>query len=218
MQMQYLGCSCLKLSGQQTEANIVIDPFGAEVGWKMSRQSADIVLVTTKHQAFEATDLVKGSEDGEPFMITTAGEYEVKKAFVYGVEANRKDPAAKEPTKTIMYSINLDEVIVGHLGSINRPLTEAELDQLGRIDILCLPVGSYLGLTSGQAMDVIAQIEPRIVIPIAYQLPKLDLPYEPLDKFLKAFGGTGVEYMDKLKINKKDLPSEDTKIIVLNAA
>ena len=61
-----------------------------------------------------------------------------------------------------------------------------------------------------------AQIEPKITIPMHYAVPKLKIKLDPLDKFLKTFGIKNLESMKKLSIKKKDLPPEEAKIIILS--
>ena len=64
-------------------------------------------------------------------------------------------------------------------------------------------------------MKGINEIEPRIVIPMCYKIPKLDIKVEGAEKFLKAIGAHDVAAVDKLTIKKKDLPQEETKVILM---
>ena len=141
-----------------------------------------------------------------PFLITHEGEYEVKGAFIYGVKTEN----------TILYSIGLDDLFVMHAGALNRPLTEREIDSLGRVDILLLPVGGGAVLDAKRAIEVIQQLEPRVVIPMQYKIPLLKGEYAPLEIFLKEYGVSECEKIDKYKISKKDLPTEETEVVCLS--
>ncbi len=79
-----------------------------------------------------------------------------------------------------------------------------------------IPVGGAVTIDAKKATEIISEIEPRIVIPMHYQIPGLKIKLDPLDNFLKV-SGLPSEKTDKLKISKKDLPQEETKIIILNA-
>ena len=148
---------------------------------------------------------VKAREGDAPFFITSPGEYEVKRVFVYGVQAK----------KCILYVAGIDELYIAHLGTLNRTLTEQELDALGRIDVLLLPVGGGSVLDPKTAVEVVGQIEPRIVVPMMYALAGIKTDLRPVEDFLKEYGTVDASREDKLKVQKKDLPAEETKVVVL---
>ena len=137
--------------------------------------------------------------------------------FVLGVEALIKNKKGKSPEHATLFVLAIDDVFVGHLGGLDRTLTEKELDQLGRIDILLLPVGGGSALDPQTALNVIGQIEPRIVVPMAYKLPGLKADLRPVEDFLKEYGTKDLQHEEKLKVMKKDLPAGDQKVVVLNA-
>jgi L-ascorbate metabolism protein UlaG (beta-lactamase superfamily) len=178
---------------------------------------ADIVTISANQECHNFTDAIKKDESHLPFIITGPGEYEAKGIYVYGIPLVKKTKEKKAPYTTL-YSFNIDDIFVGHMSELDRELTEHELDQLGRIDILLLPVGDRECLDPKTAIEVISQIEPRIVIPMQYKLPGLKLDQNPIDAFLKEYGVKDIEKVDKLKITKKELPAEETKIIALNPA
>ena len=212
MIIQWLGYSCVKLAGQQTETTIVIDPFVAQEGVKMSKQAADVVIVSTGDELHNAIDLVKKG-DKVPFVIDTPGEFEVTGAFVTGVGVMREDGKGE----TTVTTINIDDLFVGHLGALSRTLKVEELDAIGRIDVLFVPIGGHGVLAGKLACEVIAQIDPRIVIPIHYSEDgEQDL--EPLAGFLKTYGLTAPEAVDKYKVSKKELPVEETRLVILTRA
>ncbi|MDO8490114.1 MAG: MBL fold metallo-hydrolase, partial [bacterium] len=201
---------CFKLSGNQIDVNVVIDPYDSSLGLKTPRLSADVIVVTGDTPDRNSWQQVKSS-DNTPFIVQYPGEYEVKGVFAMAVTAKKKDAS-----DTLLVSLGVDDVNIGHLGSIDRALTESELDALGRIDVLLLPVGGAGTLDAETAIEVLKQIEPRIVVPMQYAIPGLNLDSQPLEKFLKEYGLKDVEKLDKLKVQKRDLPSEDTRVVVIN--
>lgn len=215
MTLHYYGLSCFRSLSTTHDVSVLLDPFEPSSGWKMPRVNPDIVLFSSVSKPDHS---LKG-KDGEPaFVISTPGEYEAKKIFVYGVGAKKKNGKAKEEGQTTLYVLTVDDVCLGHLGGLDRTLTEHELDALGRIDILLLPVGGGSVLDAKGALDVIGQIEPRIIVPMSYSLPGLKGDYGSVDTFLKEYGTKDVQHEDKLKVMKKDLPAGDQKVIVLNPA
>ncbi len=204
------GLSCVRMQGQDKDAVVVLNPFSQDAGMKSTKLTGDVVISSAPDVTFGAADTVKPRGEDKVILIDTPGEYEAKSAFVYGIQA-RQDPHET----TALYSVELDGVTVGVLGSLKRSLNEAELDLLGRIDILMLPVGAHSVMGTRVAIEVIGQLEPRIVIPIHYALPECSIELDPVETFLKEYGIKEPERLDKLKITKKDLPAEETKVIVL---
>ena len=86
---------------------------------------------------------------------------------------------------------------------------------MGNIDILLVPIGGVYTINTDQASEVISQIEPRIVIPMHYKIPALKVNIEGINKFSKEMGVKETEALDKLRITKKDLPQEETKVVIL---
>ena len=104
---------------------------------------------------------------------------------------------------------------VCHLGDLGQDkLTDEQVEAIGDVDILMIPVGGNYTIDSKQAMEVISQIEPKIILPMHYKLPGLTVDLAGVDKFVKELGLTP-EKIDKLKIVKKNLPTEETKLVLL---
>ena len=82
-------------------------------------------------------------------------------------------------------------------------------------DILMIPAGGVYTIAAAEAIKVMAQVEPKITIPMHYQIPELKIKLLGIDKFLKGLGIKKLEPLPKLSIKKKDLSSEEAKIIVL---
>jgi L-ascorbate metabolism protein UlaG (beta-lactamase superfamily) len=102
------------------------------------------------------------------------------------------------------------DISVAHLGNIDYEFADDELEQLKDIDILLVPVGTNLK----QAVKIVNELQPRIVIPMHYKLPELKSDLLPVDKFLKEVGAKS-ETLPKIKISKKDLPQEEMKVVIL---
>jgi L-ascorbate metabolism protein UlaG (beta-lactamase superfamily) len=103
-----------------------------------------------------------------------------------------------------------------HLGDLGqKELTPEQMEQLENIDILMLPIGGTYTISAKEAKEIISQIEPKIIIPMHYQVPKLNIKLDDLDKFLKIMGAKAIEPQNKLSIKKTDISQEETQIIVL---
>lgn len=200
MLISWLGDAGLRL--QTKDAVLVIDPPAAATGLKVGKLTADILALTQSDR--RDPSLVGGN----PFRIDTPGEYERKQIFIYGLglpsEAGR-----------VHWRIEAEDMSFGHLADLDHKLDNGELAQLESVDVLFVPVGGKSVLDADQAAELISQIEPRVVVPIQYQLPGLKLGYGPVEPFLKELGAKRVEPQAKWKLAKKDLPVEETQVVLL---
>jgi L-ascorbate metabolism protein UlaG (beta-lactamase superfamily) len=149
-------------------------------------------------------------------VIDGPGEYEVKGTMITGVPTrlHTDDPEARN-TAT-MYSVAIDGVKVGLLGNIEPNLTDAQIESLGQVDILVLPVGGHgLTLDATAAAKIISQLEPKYVVPTHYDDGKThyEMPQAQLEVFLKEMGATP-EPVAKLRVTARDMPLE-TAVVVL---
>lgn len=193
---------------------MVTDPYNAEVGFKLPRLTADIVTVSHDHFDHNNVAGVSG-ENGAPFVISSPGEFEVKGVFVYGNSFWHDKTEGKDRGANTVYCIEMEGISLAHLGDLGHTLNEEQIEKLDGVDILFVPVGGKWTLGASEAVEVINEIEPRIVIPMHYKIPGLKVDVETVDKFLKEMGASKAEKLPKLKISKKDLPQEETKVIVL---
>ncbi len=109
----------------------------------------------------------------------------------------------------------MDDINIVHLGDLGHILDDKQLAKLTGTDILFIPVGGKYTLDYKEAVNVVSQLEPRIVIPMHYKMKEGGLEdVDGVDKFIKELGIEPI-YEDKLKIVKKDLPSEDMELLIL---
>jgi len=217
MTIQWLGHSCFKLTSKirgNSEVIVVTDPYENSVGLRFPKTSADVV--TTSHDHFDHNNFapIKGNIDEQPFVIKDAGEYETKGVFVRSIPSWHDKKQGAERGANLIFVINVEGVRVCHLGDLGHALTEEQIETIGDIDILLVPVGGKYTIDAKEAIEVVKQIEPRIVVPMHYKVPGLKVDVVDEKAFVKAFGGK-IEIEKKLKVAKKDLIGEDTKMVIL---
>lgn len=217
MQIIWHGHSCFQITttqGKNNQVNIVIDPFSEETGLRLPKLEADIVLVTHNHQDHNNVKAVSGS----PFLISGPGEYEVKNIFVQGIHSWHDEKEGEKRGENTIFVLEAEEMRICHLGDLGqKELISEQLEQIGSIDILMIPIGGVYTISAKESIKIMSQIEPKIIIPMHYQIPKLKLKLDGLDKFLKTMGIKTIEPLNKLTIKKKDLSEEEAKIIVLKS-
>lgn len=217
MLISWLGHSAFKLQGktQADTVTVITDPFYSDkTGLKLPKLEAEIVTISHDHDDHNNSEAVKGS----PRIIRGAGEYEIKGVFIEGVFSYHDDVKGKERGTNIMYRFEIEDISVTHLGDLGTELDNKQLERLEGTDILLVPVGGTYTINAETAVKVINQIEPRIVIPMHYQVPELTglkNKLDGLDRFIKAIG-IKPRQEEKLKILKKELPQDTMEVVVLS--
>ncbi len=201
MHISWLGNTAFKLQVKPFDKDIVvvIDPYKQDKGSFPRSLAPDIGLYT------------RGEKDsitlsGAPFVLSNPGEIENKGVLVTAVQGHDKNH--------IMLRVDAEQISIGHLGLINKQLTDEQLGVFSGVDVLLVPVGNGDGFDAEAATKAVSSIEPRIVIPMAFKSDN-DPTAKPVDNFLKEIGSTNSTPEKKVIIKKKDLPQEETQVIVL---
>jgi L-ascorbate metabolism protein UlaG (beta-lactamase superfamily) len=210
MIIQWFGHSYFKIETKNKV--IAIDPYYEEITQiKSPRFKADILLISHNHLGHNNKNAILG----EPFVLEGPGEIEKEGIFIYGIPSFHDNKNGKERGFNTIFVLESEEITVCHLGDIGeKMLKEDTLEKLSKVDILLIPTGGNSTINAENAIDIINQIEPKIVIPMHYRLNNKS-KLEPLDKFLKAFSKKPQE-MDKLVIRKTQLPEETSLIVLTN--
>lgn len=214
MQIHYFGLSSFKITTK--DATVITDPFDKESGLTPPRGSADIIILSEKlNKLYSSTSGISG----EPFLINDPGDYDLKGVTVTGIPLKQEGDETKDgkPRYVTAILIEAEDMRILNLTHVRTfSMKSDDLESLGEIDILILPVGGNSVMTAKDASKIAYEIEPKIVIPSHYATEGLKLPYEKVDGFIKEMGNKS-ENMEKLLIKKKDLPQEQMKIITLDA-
>jgi L-ascorbate metabolism protein UlaG (beta-lactamase superfamily) len=198
--INWLGLSCFRIRGGQ--AVIITDPFPPNSGYTLGKQTADIVTVSHQHASHNYVQGVSGP----PRIVSGPGEYEISNVIILGLTAYHDAVKGQSRGKNTVFLMEIDGVTICHLGDIGHVITDQALEQLGKIDILMLPVGGVTTITAAMAAETIRKLEPKIVLPMHYKTPQIKRELEPVETFLKEMGQGPTEPKPKLNINKNNLP------------
>lgn len=213
MLITYYGLSCFKISTKVAngqEKILVTDPFDPQAaGLKLPRLKADVLLVTNNDSIFHNhTRAISSAGEDHLFVIDSPGEYEVKDYFIQGLPSH---------AGSVIYYLEAEKIKIVFLGSISQSnLTAEQVEVLEDADILIVPIGGGPVLNSKSASQLVAQLEPRLVIPAFYKSPGVRLKgvEDTPENFFKELG-VKPELLDKLRVSLKDLPPEELKAIQL---
>jgi len=215
MEIEFFGQSCFQFKGKN--ATIITDPYSASgTGLnKLKKLSADIVTVSHQHEDHNFVGAVRGTaQRPKPFVIDGPGEYEVGGVFVQGISSYHDQKKGAERGKNTIYCFEIDDLRLVHLGDLGTELSSRQLEEVNGSDILFVPVGGTFTIDAVEAMRVVNQVEPQIVIPMHYKLPGLKYDLADVEDFLKEAGVEEVQPEGKLNISKDKLP-DSREIVVL---
>lgn len=205
MDIQFFGANCVVVT--VGGARLVVDDNLASLGGKPVAKAGDVVLYTGAHGT---------APEGVKLSIGMPGEYEASEVSVYGIQARAHIDEDKQKTAT-MYKLIAKDLRVLVTGHIHPKLKESELEKIGTVDVMVVPVGGNgFTLDPVGALGLIKEIEPKLVIPTYYADDKLTFPVpaQSLDQALQGLGMEPKERTTKLKLKHADLP-EDTQLVVL---
>jgi L-ascorbate metabolism protein UlaG (beta-lactamase superfamily) len=211
MELTWLGHSCFRLRGK--DATLITDPPAPATGYSLGRLSADIVTISHNHPGHSYTKAIAG----DPKVIDGPGEYEVQQILITGVQTFHDQERGKRLGRNTAYLITMDDIQICHLGDLGDRLDERAQEALNGADVVLVPVGGGAALDAERAVEVLAQIEPRIVVPMHYATPAYKPDgsvLDPVDKFLREMGVEAAEPQAKLAVTKASLPAEPQVVVL----
>jgi len=216
MIITWQGQSCFKIQDKAGSDGITVttDPFDKTLGLKVPNFESDIVTISHDHFDHNNAKALRG----DPFVVNSAGEFDIKGVMVEGIKSYHDDKKGAERGDNIIFRIEMDGITVTHLGDLGHTLESEHLDRLEGTDILLIPVGGNYTIDPKKAAEIVNQIEPRIVIPMHYKVKGLKTDVCKVgneEAFIKELGIDPTKE-DKLKISKRDLPQEETELIILD--
>jgi len=209
LEITWYGHACFRL--REGGVTIVTDPYDKGLGYTLPRLRADVVTISHTTPGHASVDLVKG----DPKILSGPGEYEVKGVFITGIPTWHAHQRGRPDERNTVFLFDFDGLTICHLGDLGHLLSEEQIEAIGDVSVLLVPVGGRRTLDASQAAEVISQIEPRIVIPMHYKTPALQHPLDDVEKFLRVMGISHAEVQATLKVTASELP-EETQVVLLD--
>lgn len=215
MVISWFGLSSFKISSGNL--TLVTDPFSKTVGLTPPRVQTDVVLISNiQNPAYNNWESLGGETS---FVIDGPGEFDVKGLFVHGIAAQGEEKSRYNGFDyTTIYAIRMEDIRLGFLGSLKqKELTDEQLEALGEIDILFVPVGGKTVCDAEQAVTIANQIEPHTIVPMHFAQKGLSLTLDKVDQFLKELGATTkAAPQEKLTVKKSSFTESDkVEVVVL---
>lgn len=200
MEIGYKGANCVVIKDKKVL--IVVDPT-SNVSVK-DAENPDAVILATQERFAKSEDSAKN------FVIDMPGEYEHKNVSVRGIPMHIHTD--KDGVRGTAYRMETDDVRIAIIGHIDAPLSDDDLENLGVVDVLVIPVGGNgYTLDAKDAATIVRQISPKVVIPTHFADDKIkyEVPQDSVDVFIKELGAAH-ERQNVYKV--KNLPQITTVV------
>ena len=207
MDITWLGHACFRL--RSDDLVVVTDPYPVSLGLRPDSRTATVVTISNDHPNHSNWQEVPGG----PKVFSAPGEYEYTGVAVRGVMTPLSDESSREH-RNVAYSIEIDGVSICHLGDIAQPLATRHVGELTPVDVLLVPTGGGCTLSVDQVLQIMQDLDPKIVIPMHYGIPGLGVPLQGVDVFLSRMGLSEVQPQPRLVATASNLPA-DMRVVLL---
>jgi L-ascorbate metabolism protein UlaG (beta-lactamase superfamily) len=208
-EFKWFGHNCFRIRAR--EATIITDPLDRVTGYSLPKQTADVVTISHDHPGHANLNAVKP----EFQVVRGPGEYEMHDVFITGIRTFHDQAKGQERGFNTSYVIEVEGIIICHLGDLGHTLTVEQAEAMSNVDVLLIPVGGGDVIDAPAAAEVIGQLEPKLVIPMQFATAYGDKKLDGLDPLVKALALEVPEPVDKLAVKPSDL-SEAMRFVVLS--
>lgn len=210
MRIRWLGHACFEIV-TSSALTIITDPPDAAVGYPPVQSKADLVLVSHAHSDHSAVNLLPGA----PHIVSNPGEGQWKGITFKGIASFHDDQNGRLRGNNTIFAFVADGIRLCHLGDLGHNLTASQIDGIGPVDVLMIPVGGYYTIDARVARDVVQTIHPRLILPMHYKTAALarNFPISDAGEFLRFFDQ--VIEQEVLEVDRQSLPP-GMRLVVLS--
>jgi len=215
MKIRYLGHASFMITSD-TGIKIITDPYeaayvaGGGASYSEIRESADIVTVSHDHEDHNNVTVVRGNPE------VVRGMAKVKGIEFKGIPVHHDDAGGKLRGDNTILCFEVDGITVCHLGDLGHRLSDKQVAEIGKVDILLIPVGGFFTIDAGVATEICSQLKPRVIIPMHYKTGKCGFPIAGVDGFLHGKEGVSKLEAGEVEFRQEELPA-NTQIVVLKS-
>ena len=216
MKIKWLGHASFLITSD-IGVRIITDPYtpgGFGLDYGEIKETADIVTVSHEHGDHNNTAAVGGN----PKVVREAAPVEIKGIKFNGIPTCHDEAGGSQRGNNIIFCFEVDGIRVCHLGDLGHQLSDKESTDLGKVDILLIPVGGNFTIDAKVATKVGNKLQPKVIIPMHYQNERCrSFPVAGVDDFLQGKNGVSRQDASEIEFKREKLPVT-TQIIVLKPA
>ncbi|MBN2187270.1 MAG: MBL fold metallo-hydrolase [Dehalococcoidia bacterium] len=182
MVIKWLGHACFLIVSRDG-LRIITDPYtvDGDISYSPIEELADIVLVSHEHSDHNNVSAVQG----KPEVVKGSDTRIVRGIQFKGVATYHDNSQGRKRGLNTVFCFTVDDIRLCHLGDIGHLLNKVQLDEIGAIDILFVPVGGFYTIGAAEASQVCEQLSPKVIIPMHFKTPKCAYPIAGVEDFLK---------------------------------
>jgi L-ascorbate metabolism protein UlaG (beta-lactamase superfamily) len=214
MVIKWLGHDCFLITSKKG-VRIITDPYtvGGGISHSPIKEAADIVVVSHDHADHNNVSAVQG----KPEVVKGGGLKTAKGIQFKGVATYHDGSRGKLRGANIVSCFTVDDIKLCHLGDLGHILSQSQMEEVGTVDVLFVPVGGSFTINAAEAVQVCDQLSPRLIIPMHFRMPKCAYPIASVADFLK--GKKNVRKLDssEMELEPETLPAA-SEIVVLEPA
>lgn len=179
MNLTWFGQSCFLIETDENK-KILTDPFDETLGYKPYKGPVDIVTISHHHFDHDCTKNLP--ED--TIILDKTGTYKYENLEITGFPSYHDKHKGAARGKNTIFTFKIDNLKICHLGDLGYVLSQDEINSIGNIDVLLVPVGGNFTIDGDEAAELCKKINSKIVVPMHYKTPLTSLPIDGVDKFI----------------------------------
>lgn len=183
MKLRWIGHSCFLLMSSKG-VRVLMDPYKSSIGLNMPMVEADILTMSHDHMDHNNKDAVKGYHKA----LNKPGKFEENGVAILGIATAHDDKGGAQRGGNVVFKVTADGISICHCGDLGHPLTAEQLEDIGHVDVLLVPVGGFFTIDAKMAAEVVGQVSPRVIIPMHFKVPGLGYPIQGVEPFINLMG------------------------------
>lgn len=214
MKVKFLGHASFLITSDDG-VKIITDPykpgcFDGGIKYDRITEAADIVTISHEHDDHNETDI-----KGNPVFVRSAEGKEIKGVGIRGIEVFHDANRGKERGNNVIFALHVDGMNVVHLGDLGHELSAQEIQRIGPVDVVFIPVGGHFTIDAQTAEKVIADLKPKVVVPMHFKTNKCGFPIASLEDFI---GSKEIKkHEGEAEITKETLPASTSIYVFVPA-
>lgn len=211
MNIKWYGHSCFLLTSEDG-TSILTDPPAPETGYRVGGISCCAVTVSHAHFDHNYTEAAEGA----PEVISGAGEHKVGSVTVIGFPAfHDKEQGAKRGT-VMMYLFEIDGIRILHAGDVGDQLTKEQINEIGVVDVLLVPIGGKYTLDYLEAREFANALRPSVVIPMHFKTPQCLIDIDDCSNFVSTVQDCRIHKLNDCEASVYQNTLGEDRVLVLD--
>jgi L-ascorbate metabolism protein UlaG (beta-lactamase superfamily) len=154
---------------------------------------------------------------GKPEVVKGPGAKTAKGIRFTGVATSHDTSQGTQRGSNTIFCFTVDDLTLCHLGDLGHALSQAQVTEIGAVDILFVPVGGFFTIDATVADQVCNQLRPKVIVPMHFKTSKCAYPIAGVEDFLKGKKNVRRTMASEVEFQREKLPIA-TEIVLLQPA